>query len=61
MGEIVRFKRPSPAQRHKGATLCRNGHHKWKLEKAARFDVKAGRLVTVFRCVRCGKARVKGL
>jgi len=61
MGEIVTFKRPKPGERSRGSTLCRNGHHKWVVDKAAQFDVKSGRLVTVFRCARCGKTRVKGV
>ena len=42
----------------KGNTLCRNGHHKWVVDKEKQFDVKAGKLVTVYRCERCDKQRV---
>ncbi len=56
MSDILPFqRRPNPA----GNTLCRNGHHKWRIDKVRRFDVKQGRLVTVYRCARCGKTRVK--
>jgi hypothetical protein len=54
MGEVVRFKRPKPAEQHRGKTLCRSGFHRWKLERDQQFDVKQGRLVTVYRCTRCG-------
>lgn len=37
-----------------GNTLCRRGFHKWAIDQDQRFDVRAGRLVTVRRCVRCG-------
>lgn len=57
MGEILAFKRPKAALKHKGNTLCRHGHHKWVVDKASQFDVKLGRLVTVYRCERCGKTR----
>ena len=59
MGDIVPFRRPAASQRKKGGALCRNGHHKWVVDKASRFDVKAGRLVTVDRCIRCGKRRTR--
>lgn len=60
MGEIVSFKKPDPRKKVDGKTLCRSGHHKWAVDKAQRFDTKQGRLVTVYRCERCGKTRVKG-
>jgi len=59
MAEILPFKRRRASERHKGNTLCRNGHHKWKIETQSVFDVKAGRLVTRFRCERCGATRTK--
>ena len=57
MGDVVRFKRPSPAQQHKGKTLCKSGFHKWVVEKRQPFDVKTGKLVTVYRCSRCGATK----
>jgi hypothetical protein len=60
MGEILPFKRPTAAQKLRGNTFCRNGHHKWVVDKGVRFDVKQGRLVTVDRCVRCGIRRTRG-
>ncbi|MEM9255424.1 MAG: hypothetical protein AAGA91_08250 [Pseudomonadota bacterium] len=59
MADIIPFKPRSPADRHKGTTLCRHGHHKWQVDKKKQFDVKLGRLVTVYRCARCGKIKVK--
>jgi hypothetical protein len=59
MAEILPFQRKSAGARHKGNTLCRNGHHKWEIEAQAVFDVKQGRLVTRFRCVRCGQTKTK--
>ncbi len=57
MTNVVPFKRPSPKQKHKGKTLCRNGFHKWKVDTTQKFDVKEGRLVTVQVCERCGKTK----
>ncbi len=57
MAEILKFKRPKAAERHKGKGLCREGFHKWEVDKASVFDVKQGRLVTRYRCRRCGKLR----
>ncbi len=59
MGDILPFRRPKAAERHKGNILCRNGHHKWVVDKEQRFDVHQGRLVTLFRCARCGATKTE--
>ena len=59
MADILPFARPKAAEKHKGKTLCRHGHHKWVVDKAKQFDVKQGKLVTVYRCSRCGTQKVK--
>lgn len=59
MGDVVTFKRKTPAQKHKGKTLCRHGYHKWKVETENKFDVKEGKLVTVYKCERCGKTKTE--
>lgn len=59
MAEILTFRKPSLKEKHKGKTLCRRGHHKWQVDKAREFDVKQGRLVTLYRCARCGKQKVE--
>ena len=58
MGEVVQFKKKSLKEKHKGKTLCKNGFHKWQVVKDKQFDVKAGKLVTIYRCSRCGKEKV---
>jgi hypothetical protein len=55
VAEIVPFKPRGPARHN--STLCRNGHHKWVVWQRKPFDVKQGRLVTVYRCERCGAER----
>ncbi len=55
MGDILQFKRPRPG----GNILCRNGHHKWRIEKERTFDVKQGGLVTSYRCSRCQAHKTK--
>ena len=40
MADILPFRKPSPAEKHKGKTLCRHGHHKWMVDKKKQFDVK---------------------
>ena len=57
MGDVIRFKPRSLQEKHRGKTLCRNGHHKWRVETEKQFDVKQGRLVTSYRCTRCGKRK----
>ncbi len=59
MGEVLPFRKRSLKEKHRGKTLCRHGHHKWVVEKESQFDVKEGRLVTVYRCQRCDQRRVK--
>ncbi len=61
MGDIVQFKRPSVAQRHKGNTLCRSGFDKWEVLKEKQFDVKQGKLITAYQCTRCAKIKTKAL
>ncbi len=58
MADIIPFKKPRPADKHKGKTLCKSGFHKWQIDKKQRFDVKRGKLVTVYRCQRCGKEKI---
>lgn len=59
MGEIVKFKRPKPGARHQGKTLCQHGFHKWQVVTEQQFDVKQGKLVTLFKCTRCGAAKTE--
>lgn len=57
MGEVVKFRRPGPAERHRGKTLCKSGFHKWEVVQEKPFDVKRGKLVTLFKCSRCGATK----
>ncbi|MGD8570056.1 MAG: hypothetical protein PVJ39_18360 [Gammaproteobacteria bacterium] len=59
MGDVIKFKKPSLKEKHKGNTLCKNGFHKWEIEQAKQFDVKSGKLITVYRCSRCGANKTK--
>ena len=59
MGDVVRFKKPTAKDKNKGNTLCRNGFHKWEIVQEKQFDVKQGKLVTLYRCRRCGVERSK--
>lgn len=54
---IVPFKKPKSSSRG----LCQHGFHKWQVCKAKQFDTRQGKLVTVFRCSRCNKQKVKAL
>jgi len=54
MADILRFRKPTAAERAKGNTLCRRGFHKWAVDGDTTFDSKQGRLVTRLRCERCG-------
>ena len=59
MSEVLPFRKPTLKEKHRGKTLCKHGHHKWVVDQAKQFDVKQGKLVTVYRCSRCDKTRVK--
>jgi len=59
VGEVVKFKIPKPSEKHKGRTLCKSGFHKWEILKEQQFDVKQGKLVSVYVCKRCGKKKVE--
>ena len=59
MGDVIQFKRPSVSDRFKGKTLCQSGFHKWEIIKERRFDVKQGKLITVYKCARCGILKSK--
>ncbi len=59
MADILQFKpRKAATLDGKGGSLCREGHHSWKVETKSRFDVKQGKLVTVYCCKRCGKKKI---
>jgi hypothetical protein len=60
MADILKFKRKKLSEVHKGKTLCKEGFHKWVLVKDRVFDVKQGKLVTRYRCQRCGKTKSIG-
>lgn len=57
MADILTFRKPKLAEKHRGKTLCRHNHHKWVVVKDSQFDVKQGKLVTLYRCSRCGKEK----
>lgn len=55
MGDVIPFSRLRRG--NKPSSLCREGHHKWKVDTAKKFDVKQGKLVTIYRCERCGVSK----
>jgi len=57
VGDVIPFKKPSLAEKHRNKTLCRSGFHQWQVAREKQFDVKQGRLVTVYRCKRCGATK----
>ncbi len=59
MADIIPFKKPKVSDLHRGKTLCKSGFHKWEAVKGTPFDVKSGRLVTRYRCLRCGATRTE--
>ncbi len=60
MSNVLQFKKPSPKDKHRGKTLCNSGFHKWEVVKSTPFDVKTGKLINRYRCLRCGKTKTEG-
>ena len=56
MGDVIRFDSSRKKKPRKG--LCQHGYHKWQVVTESRFDVKQGKLVTVYQCQRCGKQKI---
>jgi len=54
MADILPFKIPKPKDKHKGKTLCKSGFHKWQPVNENPFDTKQGKLISQYRCSRCG-------
>jgi hypothetical protein len=61
MGDVIPFKKPTAGEKHKGRSLCRDGFHKWDVLREKQFDVKQGKLVTLYRCARCGATKSEAL
>lgn len=59
MSNVVPFRKPRASEKHRGKTLCRSGFHRWETVDGNPFDVKRGRLVTRYRCRRCGATKVE--
>ena len=64
MADILPFQPRPPGSKSKEkpkapkrSSLCANGHHRWVVWQKKPFDVKLGKLVTVYRCERCGAER----
>lgn len=55
MSNVLPFRKPATAA--KG--LCQHGVHRWQLLTEKQFDVRQGKLVTVWQCERCGERKVK--
>jgi hypothetical protein len=61
MADILVFKKKKLSDIHKGKTLCRSGFHKWEMINERQFDVRRGRLVTVYKCRYCGKQKTTAI
>ena len=59
VGDIVQFKKIKSSEKHKGNILCKRNFHKWEIDQKKQFDVKQGRLVTVYKCRRCGEFKTE--
>ncbi|MDH5423624.1 MAG: hypothetical protein OEY29_01355 [Gammaproteobacteria bacterium] len=54
MGDVLPFKKKTAKEKHGKRIMCQSGFHKWEVMTEKKFDVKQGKLVTVYKCKRCG-------
>jgi len=59
MGDVIQFRKRKPGEQAKGKTLCREGFHKWTVWQRKPFDVKQGKLITIYKCSRCGETKTE--
>lgn len=62
MSQIIsldKARKKAKESRKKG--LCQHDIHQWEIWQRKPFDSRSGKLVTVYRCKRCGKQKVKAL
>jgi len=57
MGKVIAFKKKTAKEKHGKKIMCQSGFHKWEVVTEQKFDVKEGKLVTVYKCKRCGKTK----
>jgi hypothetical protein len=57
MGDVIPFQRKTIKPR---SLLCANNHHRWVASKNTPFASKQGKLVTVYKCERCGIEKTEG-
>jgi hypothetical protein len=58
MSNVIQFKKTRLKDKHKGRTLCKSGFHKWEIVDTP-FDVKKGKMLSTYRCSRCGKTKTE--
>lgn len=62
MSDVVSLQKHRKAllqKKGKQSTLCGNNFHSWSVVKDSVFDVKQGKLVTQYRCKRCGAVKTE--
>jgi len=61
LGDILPFKKKKLSVKHKGSILCKRGFHKWEVDNEKQFDSQQGKLVTTYKCKRCGKTKTEAV
>ncbi len=56
---LQKYKKKILQEKGKQSTLCGNNFHSWQIVKDNVFDVKSGKLVTQYKCKRCGVVKVE--
>jgi len=58
MSNVIQFKKPRLKDKHKGRSLCKSGFHKWGVLETP-LNVNKGKLLTTYRCSRCGETKTE--
>lgn len=59
VASLQKYRKALLQKKGKQSTLCGHGFHSWEIVSSKQFDVKKGKLVTSYRCKRCGATKVE--
>jgi hypothetical protein len=59
MGDVVQLKKKKPVEKHRRSLLYKRNFHQWEIDKERQFDTRQGRLMTLYKCKRCGKTKTE--
>lgn len=57
--EELESKKKKTSELDESQQMCRHGFHDWVAKEGMHYDEAAGEEVTVYKCSRCGKERLR--